>query len=323
MLRTIIVALLISGLSAVTALGQDAVSKPTLLVGRVSKVRGEQITLGEIGQITSEDGSMNQLVSKLRGIVIADAPSPGGSLQLMGQRIVDAMTAAQIDLGAILFSIPPVVIVQREGRIVTPEEVLATAQQVFSRRNNDGEIKVKQVIWDQDQLVPIGQSSLSVEPLGESSGGKLPLRISVSVDGVPAAKFLATAIVDDWRSIPVLNKTIERGMFISELDVELVRTNVATLSGDVASVPQELVGRAAKTKLSAGESVRKSMIDIPPTITKGARVIARYGSGGLTITAAAVAVDDGFKDREIRVRNESSQKIVRAVVIDDKTVEVR
>jgi flagella basal body P-ring formation protein FlgA len=315
------------GLIAVLVMAPDGalgdVSKPQIVVGRTAKVRGAQITLGEIGQISTDDHEAAQLTSKLRSLVIAESPLPGGSVQLMGQRIVDAISAAQIDLGSVLFSIPPVIFVQREGRTLNADEVLASAQQCMGGSEIRSEIKLKSVQWEQEQLIPIGQTSITVESLGEPAAGKLPLRVSVTVDNAAATKFLATATVDDWRAIPVLNKTIERGMLIAEGDYELVRFNLSELPSDVASSPQQVVGRAAKSRIPAGESVRRSMIDIPPTIAKGTKINARYAVGGLMVTVSAVAVDDGLKGEIIRLRNEASNKIFKGSVIDEKTVEVK
>ena len=309
--------------SSAVAADSIATAKIRIVVNRSASVRGNEITLGEIGAISSEDPSATELAAKLKSLVISAAPPAGGSVQIMGQRVIDAMSAADINLESVLFSIPPVVVVQREGRHLTTEEVLAAAQEKTSPGGKPTDLRVNAIGWDQEQTIPLGQTKIAVEALGQPAAGKLPMRISVSVDAQPVTKFLATAEVDDWRAVPVLNKTIERGMLISEADFELVRANMAQLASDVASRPEDLLGHAAKSRIPAGETVRRSMIDIPPIITKGSKITARYALGGLTATALVVAAEDGLPGGSIKVRNESSNKIFRADVIDEKTVEVK
>src|SRR5262249_49277713 len=154
------------------------------------------------------------------------------------------------------------------------------------------------------------------------SGGKVPLQVVVSVEGLPAARFLATASADDWRQVPVMKKALERGMLITPDDVELVRLNLNQQPPDVADDLNEMLGKRAKRRIESGTTVRRSSIDVPPLVPKGKHVTAIYNAGGLRATAGSVAVEDGLKNDIIQVRNESSKKVIKAKILSADQVEV-
>jgi flagella basal body P-ring formation protein FlgA len=74
--------------------------------------------------------------------------------------------------------------------------------------------------------------------------------------------------------------------------------------------------------MPAGNTLRKSMIDIPPLVTQGKKIVLVYSYGALRATASGSSMDDGLKGDVIRVKNESSKKIVKAKIISAEQAEV-
>ena len=64
------------------------------------------------------------------------------------------------------------------------------------------------------------------------------------------------------------------------------------------------------------------MVVMPPLIATGARVFIAFKSGLLEATATGTAMENGFRGQEIRVKNDSSQKILSAVTEDAGMVRV-
>lgn len=104
--------------------------------------------------------------------------------------------------------------------------------------------------------------------------------------------------------------------------MQLVRLNLNEQPEDVVEEVQDVVGRRAKGRIGAGQVFRKKMLDIPPVIPKGAKVQIVYRRGGLSASASAVAIEDGFEGGKVRVRNEGSKKIVVGRVVSVEEVEV-
>ncbi len=272
-------------------------------------VRGEQITLGEISKFGATEKEFDVLLQSLKSLKIADSPAPKTRVNILGATILARIEEAGFPKEQIGYAIPRSITVERDGRSVTKDEVLAEVKaRIWERKTAD--IQVRDVDWASTQIVPIGSTVVKVEILGEPMSGKIPLRAEILVDEKPAARFLATAIADDWREIPVVNRDIDRGALINPEDLQLVRINLAQHPTDTVSNAKDLFGMRAKAKISAGEVVRKSEVDIPPVIAKGKRIVVTYDRGLLRATATGIALEDGFEGSRITIRNELSKKIV-------------
>ena len=285
-------------------------------------VKGSQIFLGDIANVSARDAGHEALIKALKEVLLADAPPPTMNMTIPGGKILNLIEEAGISLDSIGYSVPQAVKVERIGRVLNSDEVLNTVREELAK-DPSFDLQVREVSWASSQVVPAGEAEIKVERLGLPNAGKVPLRIAVIVDRVPAARFVATAVVDDWREVPVTNRPLERGALISPEDVQLVRLNLFKQPSDVAAGINEVVGRRVKSSIAAGETVRKSVIDIPPLVPRGKKLIMVFDSGSLKATATGIAVEDGFEGSEIQVKNEHSRKIVRATVKDADTVEVK
>lgn len=301
--------------------GDSTDIRPTVRIRAAVTVRTDEITLGDIAQIRASDPGFKKLVDDLRSISLGVAPPPKTRTTYTGARILELIRAANIPLDAIGYSIPQTIEVEREGRTLTTGEVLTAVREQIAR-DTAFDLQVRDVQWEHAQIVPGGALRLTAERLGEPSGGKLPLRIIGFIDDRPVARFVATALVDDWREVPVLKRELERGMLIAPDDIELVRLNLFKQPNDIASSATDVIGRRALTRLGAGETIRRALVDLPPTIPQGKQVTIVFRSGALTASATGVAIDAGHEGSVIRVRNTSSKKLLNARVLSPDQVEV-
>ncbi|MFN8388904.1 MAG: flagellar basal body P-ring formation chaperone FlgA [Bdellovibrionota bacterium] len=306
---------------SLTAASPSIDSRPTVIVPPQVVVKGDKIALGDLAQISAREKEFQPLVEQLKEIAVGEAPPPKGSMGIPGARLLELIRAHGIPPETIGYSLPQMVQVERAGRVITNEELLAEVQTKLSH-DTQLEIQVREVLQENAQIIPLGAPEFEIERLGEPSAGKIPLRVMVQIDKKPVARFMATAVVDDWREVPVLNKTLERGMLITPQDVELVRLNLFKQPPDVADQLDEVVGRTVKSRMPAGNTLRKSMIDIPPLVTQGKKLTLVYSYGALRATASGLSMDDGLKGDVIRVKNDSSKKIVRAKIISEDQAEV-
>ena len=296
--------------------------RPTVRVRPVVMVKGSVITLGEIASISNASRTeFNRVVATLKQIQLGDAPPPRVRTTITGAKVLAAIEAAGITADSIGYSLPATIEIERSGLVLTPGDILPAVQESF-RNDTTLDVQVREVSWSSAQAVPTGTLRYEIERLGDPQGGKIPLRISVLVDEAQAARFLATAVVDDWREIPVLNKTLERGMLIQSTDIEMVRLNLFKQPLDVVDRSTSVVGLRAKARLGAGTAIRKALIDIPPIIPQGKKVTMIFKQGGLQATATGVAMEDGFEDSEIRLKNDNSRKVVKAKVLNENEVRV-
>ncbi len=319
MSRAILAVLFI--LTATECFAESTDVRPRLFVPPFASVKGGEVHLGDIAKIVSPSPAFEKLVSDLKAVSLGDSPPPRSKRGIPGAKILSSIEAAGIPSDALGYSIPQLVTVEREGRVLTTDEVLEEVRAQLSKESNF-DLQVRELNWEHAQILPAGAARYSIERLGEPSAGKLPLRVTVFVDDLPASRFVATAVVDDWREVPVLNRTLERGMLISPEDVEVVRLNLFKQPADVSSDIDEVVGKRVKTRINAGETVRRSVVDIPPLIPQGKKILMLFRGAGVTASATGMALDAGLKGNMIRVRNESSKRVVRAKVLTEEEVEV-
>ena len=296
-------------------------SRPTIMVLPEASIVDTKITLGQISRINNPYPEFEQLVNLLRSISLGEAPPPTMKTSISGQKILQAIRDAGVAEDSFGYSIPKMVTIERKGHLVSTDEILPLVRSTMAG-DPTLDLQVREVSWANAQVLPVGETEFKIERLGQPEGGKLPLRINAFVNNIPAARFLATALVDDWREVPVLNKSVDRGMLISPEDVEVVRLNLFKQPADVVDHVESVIGRRAKQRLGAGEAIRKSVIDIPPTIPKGKTLTIVYRSGGISATATGTALEDGFDEGLMKVRNDNSRRILKAKVIDSERVEV-
>ena len=315
------VAMIFTFAAYVEAHAEITAERPTVVVAANCQVKGDTVKLGDIARISARHKEHQELVRVLGDLSITESPAPKMKLELPGAKILAAITNADIDLENIGYSIPKVVSIERLGRAVGKEEVLmATKESLF--KDSALDLQVREVIWDHAQIIPVGKTKFNIQRLGTPQAGKVPLRITVRVEEKPAARFLATAIADDWREVPVLTRSLDRGMLIAPSDIELVRLNLFQEPRDIAAKVDTVVGKRLKQRIGAGETIRKNQIDIPPLIPRGKRISMIYQVPGFQATATGVAMEDGHEEGIIKVKNDTSRKVVRARVISAEQVEV-
>ena len=293
--------------------------RPSLYLEPDREVQNDKIYLGEIAIIRGNETEYAKLIGDLRGIELGESPRPLSSKIFRGEDILAAIDARGIPREAFGYSIPKQITVKRAGRLLTNQEVVESVKSKINT-NPDLDLQVKSISWDTDQVLPLGAARIESEILGTPARGKLPLRISVMIDDAVSSRFLATALVDDWKSIPVLKTRLERGMLINPSDIQIVRTNMAGLPPDVALKPEDITGKRVTKSVGFGEPLRRADIDIPPVVEKGKVLKMKFQSGGFVAVATGVALQSGQLEDLIELRNERSNKVVKGKIVSQDEV---
>ena len=305
-----------------TSLAQAYDTRPSLFISREVETTSDEIRLGDISTIKGNEIEFAKLITDLKSISFGPSPRPLGVKTIRGEEILSAIEARGIPRDAFGYSLPVTVEIKRAGRVLKNEEVVDSVRDKLNK-NPELDLQIRNIVWDTEQVIPLGMARIESELLGSPVSGKLPMRVSVFIGDQLSSRFLATAQVDDWKAIPVLRTKVERGMLINSSDLQMVRTNLASLPNDIALTVEEVSGRRVTKSILNGEPVRRSNVDIPPLVEKGKLVRMRFQSGGFTAVATGVANGAGQLNDEIEIRNDRSNKIVKGKIISQDEVLVK
>jgi flagellar basal body P-ring formation protein FlgA len=108
------------------------------------------------------------------------------------------------------------------------------------------------------------------------------------------------------------------GMTIGEIfgasDVSETKLPRERVAPDAVTMPQQLIGKAARRILRAGETVRAGDIAEPVVVHKGDLVTIALSAAGMQLTAQGRALEDGPMGAAIRVANTQSNRVIDAAV---------
>jgi flagella basal body P-ring formation protein FlgA len=94
-------------------------------------------------------------------------------------------------------------------------------------------------------------------------------------------------------------------------EIKLPRDHVAP---DAITAAQELVGKATRRILRAGETVRAGDVEAPVVVHKGDLVTIELDTAAMQLTTQGKALDDGAMGAAIRVSNTQSDRVIDAAV---------
>lgn len=117
-----------------------------------------------------------------------------------------------------------------------------------------------------------------------------------------------------WRmvEIPVLSERVRPGTEIEPQHVNWQRVRADRVRRETISDIGELIGMAPKRSIAINRPIRHSDLKHPVMVAKGDTVTMVFRSGGMTLTASGRAIEDGGRNKIIRVINDRSRLTVEA-----------
>jgi flagellar basal body P-ring formation protein FlgA len=279
-----------------------------------AKVKGTEIELGELCQVTGLDG---ELVGRVRALELGYAPAPGFSRLLTAERIRAELAKAMPDVEVRVAG-------ERACRIWPEVEELAPSvlesaargelarayagkEATFTLAESIGKVKVP--------LGERGSRVLARPSASEGKSGTVGVPVEVLVDGVRYRTVWTSWRVDVWETRPVLTRPVRAG---EELRPELfsrARVQIGRTSEPDALDPRQILGAVAARDLGLGERVTAHDVHSPAAVTLGATLFLRVKKGPIEARVSAVALETGSVGDRIRVKTvEAQQELVATIV---------
>jgi len=148
----------------------------------------------------------------------------------------------------------------------------------------------------------------------------VPLQVS---DGGDSEKILLRTKVEVRKKIAAAAVLIKKGKLIEPADLKLESRDVALLPPKYFVETLTLGGKEAKITIPANSTLFAWMVGEPPLVKRGAEVTVVVTAPGLTVKAKGQALDDGYRDQELKVRRADTRKTIVGKVISPSEVEVK
>ena len=220
-----------------------------------------------------------------------------------------------------------------QGRIEQAVRTVVLAS--GDRTSEQVEVHVRRwraAVIDADGSVVLKGTPATKKPLR----GTVPFKIEAWRNGEVVRRWMVTADVRIFERVAVALRRLERHRVIGPGDVAFQRRDVTGLSGGIFAAEsaetgqngeqratvkrEELIGKRMTKTVGIGRIVSRKDVEERPIIIRGSRVTILAEMGGLTVQATGKALEDGWRGKRIKVRNEASKKRLVAEVVDERTV---
>ena len=212
---------------------------------------------------------------------------------------------------------PSPVIEQIQSRIEQDMEQYVAAQAAgFGRRV---EFTISRM--DPRLNMPVCTSPLTTD-FDRSS---LQSRVSVKVicQGAQPWSIYVPLQIQAWQPAVTAVGSLARGQKITKSDVILTEVEVSGLRYGFFDRLEDVIGLQVKRNFNQGEALYPGMLERPLVVEKGDEVMILARGSAIAVQVQGTALADGKIGEQINVRNLSSQRVIRATVVEEGVVEVQ
>ena len=289
-----------------------------------SEVTGEFVHLGEIAEISTDDA---QQAADLSNLVVGRIVLPGNVMGLSSQVLVLRIQSAGIDCSDFAWDFPTRIEVHRAAQVLPSNAIEETGQQAINDQlkkiNETRKYTIESITIPKTLNLPQGAVSYSANiPGGVKPALPTSVEISVLIDGKLYKKVSYRARVHIYQDVLTATRAINRGEKIAESDLNVISKEVNAYSGACLTDSKDAIGFVMGRSVSAGTILLKAMVEKPIVVQRGFPLHMIVNVNGISVQMEGTALESGRVGDRIRVRNESSRKILYGKVLDNKAVEI-
>jgi flagella basal body P-ring formation protein FlgA len=150
-------------------------------------------------------------------------------------------------------------------------------------------------------------------------------RVSIGVhcNGEKKWSLFVSALIKGYEAVIVLTRPVQRGEIITRQHLAIEKKDISSTKGDYATVFEQVENKQAARNMPAGAILGTRSVVEPAMIKRKDKVIIRTGQAAFLIEMSGIALMDGIKGQIIRVKNESSGRIITGTVLEPGVVLVK
>ncbi len=263
-------------------------------------------------------------LSEMEELVVANAPEPGKKIVIPARHILKVTRANNIRWKNSA-AVKNVIVKRKSSIIVVSElrEILIDELKNNFLTSQDFDIR----FYNQNAKihVPNGYDALdlTVKNLSiENNGNKFSALIAAPNGNGSEVLHKVNGRTLRVTTIPALSKTVRKGSIINASDIRWVTIPDAQVGRNIIRDTEKLIGMTPRTQIKEGMPIRLSEVNRPTLVKRGALVKIHFNTSKISLSAIGKAIENGGKGDVIQVKNNSSDKIITAVVLGENQVRV-
>jgi flagella basal body P-ring formation protein FlgA len=150
--------------------------------------------------------------------------------------------------------------------------------------------------------------------------GRVTLR--VRCDGAAPWTVFVPGQVRLYREVVIASRPLKRDNLVTDMDIVLAERDVGLLNQGYLTALQQAVGKKLTRGLLPDQVLSPAHVQLAEAIRKGDQVVISARSGGISVRMPGEALSDGLIGKQISVRNQRSNRVIRARVVGPGQVEV-
>ncbi len=304
------------------AAGNTYRGKVTISARAEAAVDSQRIFLGQVAHIDGGDGLE---LRRFSGLYLCAAPALGESKWIDSRLVIRRLKMQGINPGTYILNFQRPVKVVRRYQMADPGKIRSAVKN-FVRRNLSGrgvKIQIRSIQVPRVIKLPRGKVTLAVEkPPHLQLKGRVPLQVTVTVNGKPVRQVRAVADIRLFARAVVLTRPLGRRQPITNDLIAVRQVEVTRCDQNFFTRTEQVLAKRSRTALPVDTILVPSMLEAVPVVHRGDVVKMIAESGGLRITTQGICREEGAPGQKIRVTNARSRKDVFAEVVDSATVRV-
>lgn len=276
-------------------------------------VNGDTIYLGEIADFEPVNDSR---IAHLRGIAIASAPSPGNAFRLNRRFLNYKVGSAIMGKTSIDLNLPESLEVKRSAQYINADRLEKIFKDHILNHSiwSAEKIRFEKIRTSGTIALPQGDLEWNVIEKGNHSYvGNISLSVVFFVNGDKIRKLTLSGKVKVIREVVMTKRRIKRGQLISREDLTFAKEE-RHLQKEALTEIEEAIGKRAVRNVKADQVITSGMVEEPPLVKKGNRVIISAENENIKITTSGKVMEDGRTGDMIKVINIRSGKEILATV---------
>lgn len=196
-------------------------------------------------------------------------------------------------------------------------------QKIMTDHNLDSDDAAITLFRSGLSTVDIDNLEVKAYPLTQAEPkGRYPIRIELYRDGQMIERGRVSMDVRRFKEVLVPVQNITRHQHMTAEMFAPERIDITSITEDILTDPQQVMGFRAKSNLTAGRYVSLKRIEQIPDAEIGQPVTIVTGDGLFEIRAKGLALENGLIGEMIKVKNVDTRKILSGTVAAPGVVEV-